>query len=399
MRLVLIIFILLLTTSNLYSEDTVARKSEKTKKYEAILYELGAFPVSKLTKKYFDDGNPGQVWVRGEREDIHGWLPPLFSEFYLTDAEIEQHGYPKKPLTFERYNSFIDVEEYLKSKDPLLFAIIHFSIQQIRLEHIFVKDNEKLISAYHARIGLEQEILWSIGDHLSGPEIVQLYEQHKDDLLLHYLKPPRKKEDSYRQFLEKLTQDSKTPPWKQQFAYAALFESAPEKYQVSYKNFLIEHVHVYQERKYIKDNPKHPQFPMQLREHINSRKRMNTTLLEFGDKESIKAVKKSLLTDPYIYNRKAILTEIKEKGKIPKFIDTLTKLSNGGGKECITYEVLISPFAPTNEYRNELHNFLEEHFLELLKKKKLSADLRPQIESALISVLRQPRINDPDSDD
>ena len=63
-----------------------------TQPYEAMLYELGAFPVAKLTKPYWTNGNPGQVYGKGERLDVDGWLPPYWTPMHLTDAEEAQEA-------------------------------------------------------------------------------------------------------------------------------------------------------------------------------------------------------------------------------------------------------------------------------------------------------------------
>ena len=38
-----------------------------TLKYEKMLYDLGAFPVAKLTKSYWTNGHPGKVYRKGHK--------------------------------------------------------------------------------------------------------------------------------------------------------------------------------------------------------------------------------------------------------------------------------------------------------------------------------------------
>ena len=40
------------------------------KGYDRLLLVMGAFPVAKLTKPYFTNGHPGQVYGKGNRENM-----------------------------------------------------------------------------------------------------------------------------------------------------------------------------------------------------------------------------------------------------------------------------------------------------------------------------------------
>ena len=60
----------------LNNSGLAAEKTATGPTYEKMLYDLGAFPVTKLTKPYWTNGNPGKVYSKGQRVDVDGWLPP-----------------------------------------------------------------------------------------------------------------------------------------------------------------------------------------------------------------------------------------------------------------------------------------------------------------------------------
>lgn len=93
-----------------------------TARYEQSLYDLGAFPVYKLTKPYWTNGNAGKVYGKGERVDVDGWLPPYWAAEYLTDAEKRKYGIPRKPLSYGQYMAMIDIDTYKRTHDPQLFV-------------------------------------------------------------------------------------------------------------------------------------------------------------------------------------------------------------------------------------------------------------------------------------
>jgi hypothetical protein len=99
-----------------------------TPKYEKMLYDLGAFPVAKLTKDYWTNGNPGKVYGKGERIDVDGWLPPNWAASYLTKAEKARYGIPKKPLSYEQYVAMLDIDAYQRTHDPTLFLVMRFAL-------------------------------------------------------------------------------------------------------------------------------------------------------------------------------------------------------------------------------------------------------------------------------
>ena len=61
---------------HIINSGSAGEKTATDPTYEKMLYDLGAFPVAKLTKPYWTNGNPGKVYSKGQRVDVDGWLPP-----------------------------------------------------------------------------------------------------------------------------------------------------------------------------------------------------------------------------------------------------------------------------------------------------------------------------------
>ncbi len=108
-----------------------AEKTEKNSAYEKMLYDLGAFPVTKLTKRPWTNGNPGKVYSKGQRVDVDGWLPPSRAPGYLRAAERATYGIPKQPLTYEQYLALLDIDTYKRTHDPMLFLVMRFALENM----------------------------------------------------------------------------------------------------------------------------------------------------------------------------------------------------------------------------------------------------------------------------
>ena len=91
-------------------------------KYERMLYDLGAFPVAKVTRPYWDNRDAGKVCSKGTRVDVDGWLPPASAAYYLTDAEKLRYGIPKAALRYEQYMGMLDLDTYQRNHDPASFS-------------------------------------------------------------------------------------------------------------------------------------------------------------------------------------------------------------------------------------------------------------------------------------
>ena len=133
-----------------------SRPPAATSQYERMLYALGAFPVGKLTKHYYTNGNPGKVYSKGDRIDVDGWLPPFWAAdgTYLTDAEKSAYGIPKAALRYDEYISMLDIVRYKQTRDPELFLVMRFALDELGRQRIAVKKSD-VLRVYEAQIDLE----------------------------------------------------------------------------------------------------------------------------------------------------------------------------------------------------------------------------------------------------
>lgn len=263
-------------------QKPAADQKTNAQTYEAILYELGAFPVSRLAKGYWDNGHPGQFYKKGKREDVAGWIRPFWTR-------ADRYDLPKKPLSYERYVSLMDVETYQKTKDPLLFAIIQFTLEEFLYRDLEIKNPEDFLKVYHAKMGLDHQVLVLLKRRgLTAQEVTHLYERQKVPLLLRCLPPPEKGQDGYILFLEQISSGRTLQAGYRFEAYKLLYEWDQEKYLTGYKEFLIKHTE---------------QTP-----DVLDRCFMNEALLKLGDEDCFTVVRRSLVTDP-IY----VLAEEKAK--------------------------------------------------------------------------------------
>lgn len=289
----------------------------QTEKYEAQLYELGSFPVRRLTKPYQNNGHPGEVYFMGSRIDVQGWLPPLRAIDYLSLAERKANQLPRARLSYERYVALLDVQTYQQTKDPLLFAVLRFTLDEMRRYQLEIKAPEDLLKVYHARIGLEEAVLKALeGRGLTGPMVADLYRQYGDPVLLRYVTPPAKGQPEYRAFLEQLLTDQRIEPALRFVVYTQLYQTDPQKHRAGYKAFIAEQI---------------AQLP-----DWRDRKSMNTALSAIGDAESIEIMNRSLLNDPVAEVREWILVvEWMDRKRVhPAVVDTLLQIAEGKGKPC-----------------------------------------------------------------
>ena len=296
---------------------TAVDQKSKQQEYQAILYELGSFPVRRLTEPYQNNGHPGEVYFMGHRIDVHGWLPPLRATQYLTRTERKTNQLPRTHLSYERYVTFLDVKTYQQTRDPLLFAVLRFTLDEMQRYQLEIKQPEDLLQVYHARIGLEEAVLKALqGRGLTGPMVADLYRQYGDAVLLRYLTPPTRGEQEYRAFLEQLLKDQSIDAALRFVVYTQLYQADQQKHLAGYKAFISDHIE---------------QLP-----DWRDRKSMNSALSAIGDAESIEIMNRSLLNDPVAEVREWILVveQLDRKRVHPAVIDTLLQLAEGKGKPC-----------------------------------------------------------------
>tara|TARA_R110002095_G_scaffold104869_3_gene91822 strand:+ start:39 stop:1262 length:1224 start_codon:yes stop_codon:yes gene_type:complete len=335
-----------------------------TESYEEILYELGAFPVSKLTKSYWNNGNPGEVFSLGRRVDVNGWLPPeaVRSNEYLTESEKKRYGIPRPPLSYERYVTLMDVEIYQQSKDPLLFAVIKLTLDEFGDRRMKIRNPADFVKIYHARIGLDSELLWLFKrENVSGEVFARMYQQQQDPLVFHYLPPLKTGQEEYRMFLDQQLVNPQIRVEDRFQVYTQLYHADQQKHLQDYQAFLISNV----------DQP----------DDWFYRWRMNEALLEIGTPEAIQVVNQSLLNDPVAEVRECILHHLKEQGQIDEFIDTILLLSNGKGQPCtgvMPNRMFLS--AGENEISYDLSEYLkwaqEQNYLKRETKHKVKIALQ-----------------------
>jgi len=365
------LFLALCCTSCKPADETVVKpavetplvQKTNTQSYEEILYELGAFPVSKLTKPYNDNGHPGEVYFMGSREDVHGWLSPFWvrGNSYLTESETKQYGIPKAPLDYERYLSFLDVETYQQTKDPLLFAIIQFTLEEFLYRKLEIKNPKDFLKVYHAKMGLDNLVLWTLeGRGLTGPMVADLYRQYQDSLLFRYLIPPEAGQDEYKVFLEQLLADQKLDAAHRFDVYTQLYQADKTMHLAGYKAFIFQNIE-------------------QLSKW-HDRYQMNEALLTIGDEESTKVVNQSLLNDPVAEVRETILHDLKEQDRVDEFIETIYQLSLGKGKKC--YGVSMNRMWRVSG-ETEISHDLREYLKWAKEKQNLKQETHRKIDSAL----------------
>lgn len=297
---------------------------------EALLYELGAYPVSRLTREYPHGDTQEVVYGQPTRVDVDGWLPPkaVRSAKYLTYQEKRAQGIPKPPLSYERYIEIMDTDAYQRTKDPRLFLVIKLALQEFRDREIVIKDPEDILKIYHARMGLDAAVL-SLFKSRYAPGIIfaRLYQRHQDPLVLRFLPPVERGQAEYRQFLEQQVDNPQLKVKDRFYVYRRLYQADKQQHRDGYQAFLVENV--------------------EQMDAWYDRSQMVQALLEIESEESVRVAKRCLLNDPVLEVRKAILRKLKAQGRIEEFLDTLLQLSNGNGKPC--RELAINPVRITQQ--------------------------------------------------
>jgi hypothetical protein len=309
------------TDSGQQGQSAVQAKPQKlsAEACEAMLYELGAYPVSRLTREYPHDDSPEVVYGQPTRVDVDGWLPPkaVRSAKYLTYQEKRAQGIPKPPLSYERYIEIMDTDAYQRTKDPRLFLVIKLALQEFRDREIVIKNPEDILKIYHARMGLDAEVLSLFKSRYTpGAVFARLYQRHQDPLVFRFLPPVERGQAEYRQFLEQQLKDPQLKVKDRFFVYRRLYQADPQKHLAGYKAFIGEQI---------------AQLP-----DWRDRTKMNSALSAIGDAESIEIMNRSLLNDPVAEVREWVLVvEWMDRKRVhPAVVDTLLQIAEGKGKPC-----------------------------------------------------------------
>ena len=174
--------------------------------------ELGAFPVAELTKRYWTNGHPGQVYSKGTRIDVEGWVPPYWaaSSLYLTDEERRAADLPRAPLARERYLALLDVAAYQEDPDPLAFAVLRITLEELG-RHGHRLDDMAVARAIYEVEGLRGYAIEPLGRLLPPAELLELGLEHADDALLRRLVAPGADDTAYATRLEASLTDTTRP--------------------------------------------------------------------------------------------------------------------------------------------------------------------------------------------
>ncbi|MFH1299542.1 MAG: hypothetical protein ABIK07_00675 [Planctomycetota bacterium] len=341
----------------------------QTQKYEALLYELGAFPVLKLTRAYDDQGRPGEVYAsKWTRVDVHGWLPPeiVRTKSYLTESEKERYGIPKTPLPYQRYLSMIDIGTYQKTKDPLLHSIIQFAFEELRERKVKSPTPGAILSVYQPSPEWDHYFLWQLKtEQLSGPVAASLYQRYRVPLLLRCLPPPEKGQDEYTLFLEQISSDKTLQAGYRFEAYKLLYKWDQEKYLTGFKEFLIKHTE---------------QTP-----DVLDRCFLNEALLKLGGEDCFAVVRRGLINDPIYDVRTSILSDLKELELTHRFLDPIQVLAEEKAKECRRYWFFGNgPGMDVGE--TEMYHILKNLLQAARRQQNLSEDSLRKIQHALATL-------------
>lgn len=307
---------------------------EMTEKYKATLRALGAVPVSELDRKFWGDEQGQTAYLKGERVDINGWLSPYWakSSIFLTDAEKERLGIPKKPLTYSEFISLLDVDAYNKTKHPLQFAIMAFVLENMLTEGIEIVDPDGFIKVYDAGIGLEERALSLLKGHVNSDEVMRLYEKHGDTRLLDVFPVPRPEEEKYIEFLRTVAEKEPNRGW---FALSLLYTMDKATYKVPFRDFMISKVRA--------------------TDNSGARIAMYRALVEIEDEKSVEFLAESLLNDPVTESREAIIRAALAGNMCPKkLVDSVIQLAKGVGEE--HKSVTVSRMV--DQWRHSLREYL-----------------------------------------
>lgn len=275
--------------------------------YEQTLYDLGAFPVAKLTKPYWTNGNPGRVYSKGRRVDVDGWVPPYETPSYLTDAEKTTYGIPRKALRYEQYMALLDVDTYKRTRDPKLFLVMRFTLENMFWGNMRLK-REDLLRVYEARIGLEE---WAVPlgkGQLPSDDGMRLLRTYGDEKLFDILPAPKAADKTYVTFLEEQANASKWSLRARLSAHRLLYALDKKACRKPYEDFLLANAKSAKE--------------------WWERSLMYEDLITLHDENAWQAVREGLMRDPVTEVRESILYHLKEQGEVAAAIDAILVIVN-----------------------------------------------------------------------
>jgi hypothetical protein len=331
------LFVLLsLSIFNIMSCTVVGndRSGDMTKKYKVTLYALGAVQVSELDRKFWSDEKGQAVRLKGERIDVNGWLSPYWakSDSFLTDAEKQRYGIPKKPLTYAKYISLLDVDGYRKAKHPLQYAIMAFVLENMLTQGVEVEEPGDIVRVYEARVGLETRALKLLKNRTTSVEAMRLYNKHGDTRLLDVFPVPKPQEEDYIRFLGALAERE---PDQRFHALSLLYAMDKVTYKTNFRDYMV----------------------LRIRKSDSwlERGRMYRALVEIGDQKSVESLADSLLKDPVTECREAIIRAALARNLWSKeLVGSGIQLAQGLGGQHRT----VTPSRMEGQWRHILREYL-----------------------------------------
>ncbi|QDV21472.1 hypothetical protein Pan153_61600 [Gimesia panareensis] len=350
-------------------KTSVDQKS-KQQEYEAMLYELGAFPVRRLRSVYQDPRNPGHVNSRGPyRIEFNGWLYPdvVRRNGYLNESEKERYGIPKAALPFERYLSFLDIETYEQTKDPLLEIVIQFTFDELYDRNVKSEHPGDLLKAYYPSEKWDFYFLRQLKkEPFSGPVAARLYQRYRARVVLRFLTPPESGQDEYLESLKRLLTEPGLNASYRHVVFSLLYQWDQEQYRAEYRKFLIQ------------STEQAPEW--------QDRSRMNRALLEFGGEDCFAVVRRSLVNDPIYEVRTGILDDLQKLKLTHHFLDEIQLLVLEKGKQCRCAYVFGNEGPGKNDGETELSRTLRNLLLAARQQQGLSEAAEQKIQNSLQSL-------------
>ncbi|WP_417388548.1 hypothetical protein [Gimesia sp.] len=349
---------------------TAVDQKAKQQKYEAMLYELGAFPVRRLRSVHQDPRNPGHITsLTPHRIEFNGWLYPdvVRRNGYLNESEKARYGIPKAALPFERYLSFLDIETYEQTKDPLLEIVIQFTFDELYDRNVKSEHPGDLLKAYYPSEKWDFYFLRQLKkEPFSGPVAARLYQRYRARVVLRFLTPPESGQDEYLASLKRLLTEPGLNASYRHVAFSLLYQWDQGQYRAEYRKFLIQ------------STEQAPEWP--------DRSRMNRALLEFGGEDCFAVVRRSLVNDPIYEVRTGILDDLQELKLTHHFLDEIQLLVLEKGKQCRCAYVFGNEGPGKNDGETELSRTLRNLLLVARQQQGLSEASEQKIQNSLQSL-------------
>ena len=303
-------------------------------KYEKMLYDLGAFPVAKLTQPYWTNGHPGEVYSKGTRVDVDGWLSPYWAPSYLTEAEKVQYGIPKKLPSYEQCVAMLDIDTYKRTHDPMLFLVMRFTLESMRQNDMRVRIAD-ILRVYEAKVGLEPFAVPLLWGRWSNEDAMRLIGTYGDERLFDVLPKPQPTDKAYIAFLVEQAGAAKWPTHCRHDAFKLLFAVDEKTYRKPYREFLLSHV--------------------KTTENWWERADLYRGLTQLKDDESLRAVREGLVHDPVTECRESILYGLEERGEVASAIDAILVIANGQDDK----HAAVTPSRGPEQWSHRLNEYLQ----------------------------------------